>query len=67
MSEDKTKRPLFQIKKCLPNAYQTGEIRPIRYENTVIRLLTVRMFCQRIKESKSEINLKKAQTGGRLK
>ena len=47
-SKDKTKPPLFQITKSLPEAYRAGEIQPIRYENTVITLLTVPMFCPKI-------------------
>ena len=58
-SKDKTKRPLFQITKSLPEAYRAGEIQPIRDENTVITLLTVPMFCPKIR-GKSGINLKKA-------
>ena len=50
--KDKTKRPFFQVTKCLPDAYRAGEIQAIRYENTVITLLTVRMFCPKIKREK---------------
>jgi hypothetical protein len=51
-SKDKTRRPLFQITNCLTDGYRAGEIQPIRYENTVITLLTVRMFCPRMEGGK---------------